>query len=157
MALKAPVEEEADNAKGNEDVPLKTPARQSNSSSPTTGSPTSEREATDLTKGESSYQTQTKASICPVAPDGYYGWVIVASSFVTNMICDGLAFSFGILFPEIQRRYGTGKGVSATVGGLFMAMPLLAGPVASSLIERRDFRKITIIGSVISFIGIFMR
>ena len=36
------------------------------------------------------------------APDGGFGWVVVVASFLTNMIADGVTFSFGIMFDELS-------------------------------------------------------
>ena len=38
-----------------------------------------------------------------VAPDGGYGWIVVAASFLVNMIADGVTFSFGVMFEEFEQ------------------------------------------------------
>ncbi len=43
------------------------------------------------------------ASYSYVAPDGGYGWVVVAASFLVNMIADGVTFSFGVMFEEFEQ------------------------------------------------------
>ena len=43
------------------------------------------------------------------APDGGYGWVVVAASFLVNMIADGVTFSFGVMFDEFQGEFGSTK------------------------------------------------
>ena len=70
------------------------------------------------------------------APDGGWGWVIVIASFLVNMIADGVTFSFGILFDELEKEFGESKAVTAGVVSLFHAVPLLSGPVASALTDR---------------------
>ena len=70
------------------------------------------------------------------APDGGWGWVIVIASFLVNMIADGVTFSFGVLFDELQKEFGESKAVTAGVVSLFHAVPLLSGPVASALTDR---------------------
>lgn len=70
------------------------------------------------------------------APDGGWGWVVVIASFLVNMIADGVTFSFGVLFDELEKEFGESKAVTAGVVSLFHAVPLLSGPVASALTDR---------------------
>lgn len=86
------------------------------------------------TSSSSSDDTATTYSF--TAPDGGWGWVIVAASFIINMIADGITFSFGILFLEFQKEFEESKAVTAGVLSVFHAVPLLSGPVASSLTDR---------------------
>uniref|UniRef100_A0A182RUC9 MFS domain-containing protein n=1 Tax=Anopheles funestus TaxID=62324 RepID=A0A182RUC9_ANOFN len=86
-------------------------------------------------------------------PDGGWGWVVCFASFMVNLIADGVTFSFGVMYIELLSYFGEGKGKTAWVGSLFMAMPLLCGPVASFLTDRYGCRKVTIIGSILASIG----
>ncbi|XP_066259898.1 monocarboxylate transporter 12-like isoform X1 [Euwallacea similis] len=86
-------------------------------------------------------------------PDGGWGWVVVAASFMVNLIADGITFSFGVIFVEFLNYFGENRGTTAWVGGLFMAMPLLSGPIASFLTDRYGCRKVTIFGALLASIG----
>lgn len=89
----------------------------------------------------------------PRAPDGGWGWVVVAASFFINLIGDGITFSFGIIFVDFLNYFGEGKSRTAWIGGVFMAMPLLSGPVASFLADRFGCRRIAIFGAILASIG----
>lgn len=86
-------------------------------------------------------------------PDGGWGWVVVFASFMVNLIADGITFSFGVIYVEFLNYFGEGKGKTAWIGSLFMAMPLLSGPVASFLTDRYGCRKVTIAGSILACLG----
>lgn len=86
-------------------------------------------------------------------PDGGWGWVVVAASFMVNLIGDGITFSFGVIFVEFLRHFEEGKSKTAWIGSLFMAMPLLSGPIASFLTDRYGCRRVSIAGSILSTIG----
>ncbi|XP_053694385.1 uncharacterized protein LOC128742165 [Sabethes cyaneus] len=86
-------------------------------------------------------------------PDGGWGWVVCFASFMVNLIADGVTFSFGVLYVELLDYFGEGKGKTAWVGSLFMAMPLLSGPVASFLTDRYGCRNVTIVGSILASFG----
>ncbi|KAK9883265.1 hypothetical protein WA026_001450 [Henosepilachna vigintioctopunctata] len=86
-------------------------------------------------------------------PDGGWGWVVVAASFMVNLIADGITFSFGVIFTEFVDYFNEDRGTTAIVGGLFMAMPLLSGPIASFLTDRYGCRKVTIFGSILASIA----
>ncbi|CAG9535487.1 unnamed protein product [Cercopithifilaria johnstoni] len=86
----------------------------------------------------------------PVAPDGGYGWIIVLASFLIHFICDGISFSFGIMFLEIQEYFNVTKTMSGIVGSIFLSIPLLSGPLAGALTDIYDCRRMTIIGGLIA-------
>lgn len=90
------------------------------------------------------------------APDGGWGWVIVAASFFVHCIADGVTMSFGVLFTEFLDYFKESKAFTSWVGSLFMAIPLLAGPLASVLTDHFGCRKVTIIGAVIASIGFLL-
>ena len=41
--------------------------------------------------------------LAPAPPDGGWGWVVCAASFLCNMILDGIAYSFGVLLGPLTR------------------------------------------------------
>jgi MFS family permease len=69
------------------------------------------------------------------------------------MIADGITFSFGLFYVEFLNYFGDSKGKTAWIGSIFMASPLLLGPIASFLTDRYGCRKVTIVGSILSCIG----
>ncbi|EEC11812.1 monocarboxylate transporter, putative, partial [Ixodes scapularis] len=83
-------------------------------------------------------------------PDGGWGWVVVFASFMINMIADGVAMSFGLLFVDLIEYFDEGKGKTAWVGSLFLSMPLLTGPIASSLTDRYGCRRVCIVGALMA-------
>lgn len=87
------------------------------------------------------------------APDGGWGWVVVFAAFMVNLIADGITFSFGVIFVEFLHYFGEGKSKTAWIGSLFMAMPLLSGPVASFLTDRYGCKRVTIIGAILAAAG----
>lgn len=86
-------------------------------------------------------------------PDGGWGWVVVAAAFMVNLIADGITFSFGVIFHEFLLYFGETKATTLWIGSLFMAMPLLSGPIASFLTDRYGCRKVTIAGSILATMG----
>lgn len=75
------------------------------------------------------------------------------AAFLVNMIADGVTFSFGVMFVEFQEEFGRSKAVTAGVVGLFHAVPLLSGPIASYLADWYGCKKVTIVGSVLASVG----
>jgi hypothetical protein len=93
---------------------------------------------TESSDTSSSSSSSSTASFSHVAPDGGWGWVIVFASFLVNMIADGVTFSVGVMFVDFQKEFEHSKFRTAGVIGLFHAMPLLSGPIASALTDRYD-------------------
>lgn len=89
----------------------------------------------------------------PVIPDGGYGWVVVFSSLTLSLIADGIAFSFGLIYTQLLAYFPDSKSKTAWIGSLFLAVPLLVGPIMSNLVDKYGCRKMTIIGGILSGLG----
>ncbi|XP_058066249.1 uncharacterized protein LOC131215870 [Anopheles bellator] len=89
----------------------------------------------------------------PKIPDGGFGWVVVFSSFMISLIMDGVSFSFGLIYIELLAYFGESKAKTAWIGSLFIAVPLLSGPIMSNLVDRYGCRKMTMIGGVVGGLG----
>ena len=63
----------------------------------------------------------------PEPPDGGWGWVIVASSLVCNIIVDGIGYTFGILLLEFVDFFHASKSKVSLIGSLQVGMYLCVG------------------------------
>ena len=62
-----------------------------------------------------------------VPPDGGWGWMIVAASFMCNLVVDGIIFSFGVFLETIAEQLDVSKARVALVGSLQSGFYLMAG------------------------------
>lgn len=124
-------------------------------SSPLASSSSSSSTSSSSSSGSSS-DDEEFSEIVFQAPDGGYGWVIVFVSFLINMIADGITFSFGVFNVEFLKYFGDSKGKTAWISSIFMAVPLLSGPIASYLTDRYGCRKVTIVGAIFAAIGFLL-
>ncbi|XP_046598216.1 uncharacterized protein LOC107217251 isoform X6 [Neodiprion lecontei] len=85
-----------------------------------------------------------------VPPDGGWGWVIVAASFMCNLVVDGIIFSFGVFLVHICEELSVSKAQVALVGSLQSGFYLITGPFVSALANKYGFRLVAMLGSVIS-------
>jgi len=92
----------------------------------------------------------------PPPPDGGWGWVIVAASFLCNMVLDGIGYSFGILLAPLMLHYGEGKGKIAMVGSILAGAIMLVGPISSTAVNKFGPRKTCIAGAIVSAVAIFL-
>lgn len=89
----------------------------------------------------------------PVIPDGGYGWVVLFATFLIYAIAEGISFAFGLLFVEFLYEFNGSKSATSWVGSLFVALPLISGPVCSTLVDKYGCQKMTILGSAICALG----
>ncbi|XP_023030016.1 monocarboxylate transporter 14 [Leptinotarsa decemlineata] len=87
--------------------------------------------------------------IVPGPPDGGYGWVIVAASFICNMVVDGISYCFGICLSELVLHYGETKGTTAWVGSILTGCTMCFGPIVSAVVNKFGCRITCITGSII--------
>ena len=129
---------------------------------------TNERKKTESESSTSSSSSSSSASSSefslvlsvspyslPPSPDGGWGWMVVFSAFMTMLISDGFAFSFGVLYAELLEVFGESKSDTSWIASLFYGVPLICGPVSGALATRYGCRKIQIIGGLIAFAGVF--
>lgn len=89
----------------------------------------------------------------PQIPDGGWGWVVVAASFLIATVADGLAFSYGLVNEKFVEYFRTSEAKTSLIGSLFISVPLIAGPIMSALVDRYGCRSMTIVGGIASTIG----
>ncbi|XP_048777915.1 monocarboxylate transporter 12-like [Ostrea edulis] len=101
------------------------------------------------TSGDSTDSSEVDPSdYIPTPPDGGWGWVIVLSSFMCNMIVDGLGYSFGVLLPKWVEVFDETRGTVSLVGSLLCGIYLCAGPIVSGLTNKFGCRIVTVAGSI---------
>lgn len=89
----------------------------------------------------------------PQIPDGGWGWVVVAASFLIATVADGLAFSYGLLQIKFVDYFEESEAKTSLIGSLFISVPLIAGPIMSALVDRYGCKTMTIVGGIVSTIG----
>ncbi|XP_033760614.1 monocarboxylate transporter 12-B-like [Pecten maximus] len=90
------------------------------------------------------------------APDGGWGWMVTFSSFMINVLIDGIFFTYGIFFPEFLRHFGESKGKTQLLHSILVGTCLTSGPVVSVLVNKYDIRKVAATGTVIASVGLFL-
>lgn len=63
----------------------------------------------------------------PIPPDGGWGWLVVAASFLTNLIVDGVCYTFGVIMPDLLVYFESSKGKTALVGSMVPGVYLIVG------------------------------
>ncbi|XP_059351355.1 LOW QUALITY PROTEIN: monocarboxylate transporter 13-like [Daphnia carinata] len=98
-----------------------------------------------------------------VAPDGGYGWIVTAASFLCILISDGILYSFGLILSEAERLFDEPVAKVAWVFSIINGISYFSGmknphhlfcPIASALSNRFGFRAVILTGSVFGFLGL---
>ena len=84
----------------------------------------------------------------------YYGWVIVAVSFLTLFIALSARFSFGVFYVAILDEYGWGRGETAAAFSIAMLVHALFSPVSGYLVDRFSPRRLFPLGATFLIIGL---
>lgn len=77
--------------------------------------------------GGTADEDDTASATMVVPPDGGWGWVVVAASFVCNFIVDGIIFCFGVFLVEIVKTFNVSTAKVALVGSLLTGFYLMTG------------------------------
>lgn len=92
----------------------------------------------------------------PIQRDGGYGWVITFASFMCQFIVDGIAYTFGVMYPHFVDAFGSSKSATSWVSALFVGVPLICGPLAGLCVTKFGCRVTTIVGAIITSLGLFL-
>ena len=79
---------------------------------------------------------EEEAEDAPLPPDGGWGWVIVAASFLCNLVLDGIAYVFGLLLPPLVSHFSSDPGTVSWVGSLLCGVYMLVGPLVGGLVNK---------------------
>lgn len=72
---------------------------------------------------------------------------------MVSLIADGISFSFGLLYTELLNYFKESPTKTAWIGSLFLAVPLISGPLMSNLVDRYGCQKMTMIGGLVGCTG----
>ncbi|CAJ0584524.1 unnamed protein product, partial [Mesorhabditis spiculigera] len=87
-------------------------------------------------------------------PDGGYGWVIVAASFLANVVVDGVIFTApASCTPLLKGAFLSSDSRVSLAHSLMQGGYLLSGPLASALSIRYGCRFVTIVGACVAAFG----
>lgn len=84
----------------------------------------------------------------------YYGWVVVAVSFLTLFMALGIRYSYGVFFVAIVREYGWSRGATAGAFSMAMISHALFAPVTGTLIDRYGPRRVFPLGAIFLTLGL---
>ena len=110
----------------------------------------------------------------PAPPDGGWGWIIVAASFFSNFVLDGIAYSFGVLLVPLVEHFDSTRRVSrdasdincdlfslfrssvSWVGSLLCGVYLSSGPIVGGLVNKFGCRPVCIAGGIFSCVALLL-
>jgi sugar phosphate permease len=89
-----------------------------------------------------------------VAPDGGWGWVVVIGVMVVNFATRSIEPSFGLLFGDKLRGLGVATTGASAIMSTLDATINFSGLFVGPLIREYSYRKVALVGSALSAIGL---
>ncbi|XP_062606540.1 monocarboxylate transporter 13-like [Saccostrea cucullata] len=83
-----------------------------------------------------------------------WGIVIAVSAFFIQFLIFGICLSFGIYVIELQKEFETGLSIISSTGSIHFGFQLCTGPLASFLMRKMSFRKVCLLGAIMSSVGL---
>jgi MFS family permease len=83
-----------------------------------------------------------------------YSYVVLTAAFIAYMFASLLGSCFGVIFDSLETELGLGRSKVAFIGALLSSLDNLLGPIASAFINRYGCRKMTILGGLLTSIGV---
>ncbi|CAN0132898.1 unnamed protein product [Lampetra fluviatilis] len=86
-------------------------------------------------------------------PDGGWGWVVVASCFMSTSLTHGVQKSFGVFFVEFIDYFDESRSRTAWINSIMYGVSLFIGPLAVALSARFSSRSVVMVGGLICGVG----
>ena len=79
----------------------------------------------------------------------FYGWVIVAVSFVAQIIAYAVRYNFSLFYVAILQDFNWTREATALAFSINLIVYALSAPLAGTLVDRFGIRRLVSIGAVI--------
>ena len=89
-------------------------------------------------------------------PDGGYGWVVVAASFVVHLLVLGNIYSFGVLFPVYISVFHQSQGSVAWVGSISAGLMTGLGAYSGAWADQYGNGLMVCVGSIFVSVGFLL-
>jgi MFS transporter, OFA family, oxalate/formate antiporter len=86
----------------------------------------------------------------------FYGWVIVASTFVVMMTAYGVQYTFGVMMPAIQAETGWNREILAGAFAIYAFSYGMLGMLTGRLTDRFGPRPVIVTGGLLLLVGYLM-
>ena len=83
----------------------------------------------------------------PIDRDQRRGWVVVAAAFASLVVVNGITHSFGVVLGPMAAEFGAGRGATAVVFSVTIALLFLGGLVSGPLADRHGPRPLVLAGA----------
>ncbi|XP_067846165.1 monocarboxylate transporter 13 isoform X2 [Heptranchias perlo] len=110
----------------------------------------------ELRAADSATEDPNNSLSTPKYTDGGYGWVILASCFVTTGLAMSFVKSFGIFFLDIQEYFDVLAFKVSWISAINVAIFHLGSPIASALSLLLSHRPVIIVGGILSMLGLLL-
>ncbi|XP_013879757.1 monocarboxylate transporter 4-like [Austrofundulus limnaeus] len=90
------------------------------------------------------------------APDGGWGWAVLAGCFVITGFSYAFPKAVSVFFKELIREFGVGYSDTAWISSILLAMLYGTGPICSVLVNRFGCRPVMMVGGLFASLGMIM-
>uniref|UniRef100_A0A1A8GFM0 Solute carrier family 16, member 3 (Monocarboxylic acid transporter 4) n=1 Tax=Nothobranchius korthausae TaxID=1143690 RepID=A0A1A8GFM0_9TELE len=90
------------------------------------------------------------------APDGGWGWAVLAGCFVITGFSYAFPKAVSVFFKELIREFGVGYSDTAWISSILLAMLYGTGPICSVLVNRFGCRPVMMVGGLFASLGMIL-
>ncbi|XP_031351799.1 monocarboxylate transporter 1-like [Photinus pyralis] len=95
-------------------------------------------------------------AIIVIPPDGMWGWVIVAASFIINFVNDGMVYTFALFLSDVSLSLRCSTTKVALANSILTGTYFLSGPLVGVFINTIGYRKVAVIGGIVTSLSLML-